>query len=265
VRPVDEEDEFDVDVVLLLSFRKDSGGLPDPVETLKWMEARLRGNGNYADKTEIKKRCVRINYAGDFHLDVVPAESEGLSGTSMQIPDKQGRWIVTDPKGLIKWVNEKELECGGRFKHIVKYLKWWCKAVASENASVSSSVLTVLVGNHVASGASDAEALVETMGSLSEWLSSLSRKPAVTHPTIATDMAEQWKDSEFKAFRSSFANAAETAKAALDEVDKSKSVGLWQKLFGDQFPKLDDDDGDEGPGGYVPPSGPGKKSSRRMG
>ena len=32
----------------------------------------LKQNQNYADKLRLKTRCVTIDYAGDFHLDVVP-------------------------------------------------------------------------------------------------------------------------------------------------------------------------------------------------
>ena len=32
----------------------------------------LKQNENYADKLRLKTRCVTVDYAGDFHLDVVP-------------------------------------------------------------------------------------------------------------------------------------------------------------------------------------------------
>ena len=39
---------------------------------LQWVHGTLKQNENYADKLRLKTRCVTVDYAGDFHLDVVP-------------------------------------------------------------------------------------------------------------------------------------------------------------------------------------------------
>ena len=263
IRPVDAKDEFDVDTVLVLTLKKDKGSLPDSTETLRWVAERLRTNANYAKSLEVKKRCVRINYAGEFHLDVVPSESEGAPVGSLLIPDKGGRWIPTDPKGLIAWVADKEKESGQRFQRMVKYLKWWSRDVAPQSAHVASTVLTVMLGNHVSVGSSDAEALVETMGSLNDWLSLCQAKPDIQHPTVSINVAERWKESEFQSFKTALEEATNTAQDALNAPDKDESVELWQKVFGDQFPRLDD--GGDDKGGFVPPRGPARKQDREFG
>ena len=59
-------------------------------------------------------RCIRLNYAGDFHLDIVPAIPDLLAGgTCILVPDldanlslhspQNDRWKPSNPKGYKTW------------------------------------------------------------------------------------------------------------------------------------------------------------------
>lgn len=258
IRPKREKDEFDVDVVLKLTLKDPNGNLPDSKATLDWLARRLRRNGFYKRRTEVKRRCVRINYAGEFHLDVAPVSPTTQDGSTLMIPDKTGGWSETDPKGFMHWCDEKDAESDRRLKRVVKFLKWWRTAVDGRDIKVASVVLTTLLGNHSAVGDCDAEALVGTMENLNDWLGQSSKRPQVLHPTLDIDLAERWTEKEFKEFKAAFSQATGTAREALDEPDRDKSIDLWQELFGDAFPRLEDD----GEGGYEEPASPGKKRTR---
>lgn len=268
VRPLHESDEFDVDVVLVLNLTQEDGGLPDSTATLQWLARRLRGNGPYKGKVEIKNRCVRLNYAGEFHLDVVPTVPS--EGQKLMLPDKAGYWVATDPRGYMTWFAQRDSGSGGHLMRIVKYLKWWRHV--GKQKKVTSVVLTALLAEHMERGYSDAATLVETMESLNDWLDMHDAKPVVPHPTLGTDMAERWTEKEFSHFKSSLGEAAATGREAFDEDDQAKSVELWQEVFGDQFPKLDGGNGGTGgssvggdKGGYVRPKKSGEKSTRVFG
>lgn len=261
VRPVREADEFDVDVVLSLRLGDAAGNLPNSKTTLGWLAGRLRGSKNYAEKAEVRKRCVRINYAGEFHLDMVPVTPVPGQDPILYLPDKAGYWIKTNPKGFTLWFDGKESESGGRLKRVVKYLKWWRSAVAPRRVKATSVILTTLLANHAARGSSNAEMLVGTMESLGEWLSVCAEKPRIPNPSLPeSDLAEKWTEKEFKDFSSRFEEVLRVAREALDEPDYEKSVKLWQKVFGKEFPMLDGDKG-----GYVPPRSSGRKSTRVFG
>ena len=56
-------------------------------------------------------------------MDVVPIIPYGLM---YLIPDrKQKKWIPTNPPGHTKWTTEMNTLAGGRFKPLVKLMKWW--------------------------------------------------------------------------------------------------------------------------------------------
>lgn len=101
VRPVGQ-DEFDIDLVLQMALP--SGMSQREIKAL--VGRRLGESGFYRDRLEEKNRCWRINYAGEFHLDVLPAKPDQiqLSPTALLVPDKAlSTWKETNPKGYAKW------------------------------------------------------------------------------------------------------------------------------------------------------------------
>src|SRR5271169_5837168 len=64
-------DEYDLDFVC--EFRLPVGKLQSPLQLLKLLESRLREHEVYRSIFEMKSRCVRLNYANEFHMDILPA------------------------------------------------------------------------------------------------------------------------------------------------------------------------------------------------
>lgn len=100
------KDEYDLDFVLEVDY--DSNNI-NPVDMLKHLERRLKANGIYEDKVEAKKRCVAINYDGDFHMDIIPAVPKYIfEGEDIKISDRKlEEWIDSCPKGYINWFESK--------------------------------------------------------------------------------------------------------------------------------------------------------------
>lgn len=98
--------EYDVDLVLeLTTFHHEV----DPVQLLWLVEARLRAHSVYAPKVEKKKRCVRLRYAGDFHLDILPAVSDGTGTSSVLVPDRKLQaWTPSNPRGYVRWFEARK-------------------------------------------------------------------------------------------------------------------------------------------------------------
>jgi hypothetical protein len=97
VRPLGRED-FDVDVIcLVLSFTTGRS----PAELKRLIGDRLKENTTYAKMLEEKKRCWRLNYAREFHLDVSPTIPNATCQKGGElVPDKQLReWKPTNPRG----------------------------------------------------------------------------------------------------------------------------------------------------------------------
>lgn len=97
VRPIARED-FDVDLICkVLRFTADRS----PAELKRIVGDRLKENARYASMLEEKKRCWRLNYAREFHLDISPTivNTECANGGEL-VPDKKLReFKPTNPKG----------------------------------------------------------------------------------------------------------------------------------------------------------------------
>jgi hypothetical protein len=97
VKPIGRED-FDVDLICkVLYFSPDR----PPSELKRIVGDRLKENARYAGMLEEKKRCWRLNYAREYHMDISPTiiNVECDNGGEL-VPDKKLReFKPTNPKG----------------------------------------------------------------------------------------------------------------------------------------------------------------------
>ena len=92
-----------------------------------------------------KTRCVYIDYAGDFHLDLVPCIT--LDEECYICNNKENRFEETDGTGYRDWFNEKTRITNGNLKRVTRLLKFLRDHKG--NFSVKSILLTTLIGNSV--------------------------------------------------------------------------------------------------------------------
>ena len=102
VRPLHGE-EYDLDFIYLL--RGAHRNTYTEQQIYDFLFARLKGNGTYASMVELKKRCVRIIYANEFHLDITPAVNNlTCPNGSILVPDRKLRiWKPSHPQGYVDW------------------------------------------------------------------------------------------------------------------------------------------------------------------
>jgi hypothetical protein len=107
VKPLGQE-EFDIDLVCELqnSTHIDQRSLKMMVGT------RLSNHETYKTMLEEKNRCWRLNYAGSFHMDILPAIPNLYKCSScILIPDRKlSEWKESNPKGYVDWFESKMLE-----------------------------------------------------------------------------------------------------------------------------------------------------------
>lgn len=120
------EDEYDVDLVCELN--ADPRNFADPTVLLDMIEARLQANKTYEGMIERKNRCIRINYANEFHMDILPAcpspshlDSHGEH--CLKVPDcKLEDWKDSNPKGYAKWFEAKAFSATAEFRKSIEPL-----------------------------------------------------------------------------------------------------------------------------------------------
>lgn len=104
VKPINGED-FDLDIVLHIY---DPYYNHTPEEIHNALVRSLENDSYYREIMEKKKRCVRLNYKSDFHMDILPGCMPDLFQKEMiKIPEKALKsWSSGNPKGFSTWFLE---------------------------------------------------------------------------------------------------------------------------------------------------------------
>jgi hypothetical protein len=136
VKPI--EGPHDLDFVL--QFSRDHNGV-DPLALIKDLYEFLRQNGKYGPMTSLKNRCVRIEYADDFYMDVLPACRNATAGGScIKVPDRAAKgWADSNPLGYIDWFKRQ-----GR-KLLVETLLEKAAPVPAQQAVAEKKILELVV------------------------------------------------------------------------------------------------------------------------
>jgi len=101
VKPTGKE-EFDLDFVIHihLDWQKHN-----PFKVYNELKRRLQEHDTYKKMLEPKNRVLRLNYAGDFHMDIMPGCQEfAFDQNRIVVPDKkQHDWVSSNPRGYAGW------------------------------------------------------------------------------------------------------------------------------------------------------------------
>ena len=228
-------DEYDADIQIVMN--------PNP----KWqakdyinrIHETLKQNQNYADKLRLKTRCVTIDYAGDFHLDIVPRVTIG--GKHYVCNRNTNGLEETDGTGYRDWFNEKNRITGGNLKRVVRLLKYLRDH--KNNYTAKSILLTTLAGNTIRASDEGTEAvstisdiLVTVLTRMDAYLQQHPYMPEIRNPVLPTETFNRhWDQARYANFRTRVNSHARTAKRAKGESSSGEAIKIWQELFGESF------------------------------
>lgn len=248
IKPADGV-EFDADFMVVMEEQADWADSPKAYITQ--VHAALARHGTYQDLLQPAKcRCVRVTYAGDYHVDVVPYVVLS-NGRQVIVNGDEDMWEDTDPSGFTAWMKEKNDVTGGNLKRVIRLFKYLRDH--QDNFKLTRSVLlTAMVGERV-----DAAKLIGDPGyyedlpatffhllaDLNTWLQAHPTKPSIADPSGATHpdgtpvtFDHRWSPETYRAFRSRVETLhAATRTAYDDETSIEHSLELWQKVFGPDF------------------------------
>jgi len=239
IRPLPGK-EFDADFLLLL---EEQPGW-NPARYIIELHKAFGRDATYKSMRKLKNRCVRIVYANDCHIDVVPFVRLA-DGREVIVNRDTDEWEETNPEGFTESMSKKDDMTGGDLRRVLRLLKYLRDFKGT--FSVKSVILTTLVGGvveewrkisdpgHYSDVSTSLRSIVKD---LDEWLQARPIMPTISDPSCpGTDFDHRWDQTGYANFRDKIHTYAAKIDAAYLEPDRDKSIKLWQEIFGNDFKK----------------------------
>lgn len=230
IHPISGEYDVDDGVYLQSLDKDDMSKWPAPITVHSWI---VDATNDHTDQPPVDKNtCVRIIYAGDYHIDL-PIYGE-YQGNYYLARKTDGDWYPSDPKLIIDWFNNLVTQKGEQLRRIVKYIKGWADKKSQKMKTPSSILLTVLVAEYFLSDDRDDYSFVATIKNI------YNRVLINFNIYNPTDLSEKLSDRCTQTIKDNFLlllrGLLESADEAMNENNLYKACLIWGKEFGERFP-----------------------------
>jgi hypothetical protein len=235
VNPLSGEFDIDDGVYLQHLDAKDKSEWPTPETVHRWL---VRATDGHTNKKPIDKRtCVRVRYAGEYHVDL-PAYSEFNEDYWLSEKGDKG-WHKSDPREITDWFKDCVNEQGGQLRRMVRYLKAWADFQSGRRGKMPNGlILTVLIVNNYCESDRDDIAFADTIYSIAN---DVSDKFCIYNPVDdEEELTGRLTDVQMIRFQDAISEMDSDAEQAIDTDDSEKASKLWRKQFGDRFPSVED-------------------------
>jgi hypothetical protein len=260
VRPYNCQHEYDLDLVCQLH----GCGHQSPMTIYRWVQNRLAANQTYKEILEPLKRCLRLNYAGAFHLDILPAcPNELLANGAILVPDRKLEcWKDSNPQGFATWffarciVRDAIAECELKasveplpsavpsehkypLQRIVQLMKRHRDIFFMGGRDIARSViLTTLAGDFYRGQRSLSLALESVLDGIHAALEQHPTVPRIENPVHCSEnFADTWDQEKYDKFRAYIRNFRVTFKRALHPslIEERKGLESLSEPLGTLF------------------------------
>ena len=139
IKPI-QGNEFDADFLLIMEEQNNW----TPRSYINNVYAALRQHGTYKDKTKKKNRCVRVVYANDCHIDIVPFV-ELADGRKVITNHETDEWEETDPDAFTAWLKRQDDTAQKNLRLVIRLTKY-LRDHHMHFKRTKSVILTVVLG-----------------------------------------------------------------------------------------------------------------------
>ena len=233
IRPVNDGG-YDADILVFMKHHR-SKKAQNYIEEL---HACLRQNNSIANQLSKKTRCVTVQYAENFAIDVVPCVER--NGRTSICNSKYNRFESTDGTGYREWFSSKINITNGYLKEAVQLLKY--VRDHKRNFQVPSVLLTTLAGHsvHVNERGKRFKNLPHTLQTVSNrintFVQATPRMPRMRNPALRSErFTRHWDQNDYRNFREKFKVYNDRINDAYGEENPQESLRKWRTLFGDRF------------------------------
>lgn len=249
IRPVRSGEEFDIDLGVYFEWAGTAdGGHLGPKDIKTMVQDCLQ---KVADEAVIevveppKKRCCRIRFEGEFHIDVPAYHLDNESDTRM-LATEDDNWENSDPKALYAWFVESFDDARrAKVRRAIKYVKCWAALkFALTSGRPSSTILTILVAEAACelpdeALISDDDALLQILRTI---IDRLQGNRSILNPANpAEKLSDQLTTDEYDTFVRELTAFRDLASAALAQTDSGAAADKWSEAFEHFFPMPEED------------------------
>lgn len=242
IKPAGISGSFDADVV---AFVTPHDGWA-PADYIDHLYEQFKSHGTYSDKVTRKTRCVTIQYANEFSIDVVPCirRSSIWETTEWIVNRKDDIEEQANPDGYTEWFLHQNNYVGNnqllKVVRILKYLRDF-----KLTFSAKSILLTTLVGQRIScfdemggEFADTPTALRTVIKRLDAYLQQHPDMPEVVNPKLPSEsFTRHWDQDKYANFRTCINRYAKWVEDAYVDKDRDESIVKWRRVFGDDFAK----------------------------
>jgi len=234
VNPLDGEFDIDDGVYLQHLDEVDTSEWPSPETVHRWLVDAT--DGHTSEKPTDKRTCVRVRYAGQYHVDLPSYAS--LNGKFMLAEKGDAGWHPSDSKALTEWFNGYVRTYGEQLRRIVRYLKAWADYQSQSRGKMPSGlILTVLATRNLCPNERDDKALADTVAAISVAVNPLF---CVFNPTDNTEeLTSRLSDTQKERFQDAISDLASDTSEAVNHISTEKASEVWREQLGDRFPLIE--------------------------
>lgn len=258
----DDKNDYDIDdgaYFASADLKDDKGNALAPLAARERVCDALKWDGRLKGEAEVKRNCVRQEYAEGHHIDVPVYRIVTTRNGDDEIVEHYelasgDDWVKSDARAVTRWfndevgtLNEGEAD-GSQMRRVTKLTKKFARRQNWKKKTTSGICITKLVVDHFKSSTDrDDIALRETWMAIDAALQS---STAIEHPVLDTMLASSG-DAQVSFFRDCLHDALKDLEALdKDDCTRAQAREAWDKVFDtDFFTGQPDNSGDGGSGG----------------
>jgi hypothetical protein len=229
-----QEQHPDVDIIVVTNHTRQD----QPQRVLNNLRRILAEDYDIDNKPH--RRSVGV-YTAAVDMDVVPIIAPtGLDGT-LYLPDKSlDQWIETNPLRHIAWSTEINQATGGRFKPLVKLVKWWRRANPTISPRPKGFVIECIVAECMNHDETDyAELFLHTLENIVDrykWDIKSGRVPFISDPGVPRNSVTS--NITISMFEGLYNKAEAHARSGREAQSASpeNALAIWREIFSARFP-----------------------------
>ena len=245
IKPVRKGQDYDADLLLYMEYDENK----KPHEYIDEVYECFKDNGTYKDIVHRHTRCVKLEYKGEIHLDIVPCITKP-DGKQYICNNKTQDFEITDGTGYREWFNGKSKITHGNLKKVTRLLKFLRDHKG--NFKAKSILLTTLIGRTV-EDEDDADefknvpdGLKTVSNRINDFLQENPQRPEIFNPALPEEeFTRDWSQKNYENFRKMFDIYNRRIDEAHASPEHNDSVDKWRKVFGDSFGEKKDARGDK--------------------